>query len=80
MYYKVIPNRLFSDLNNNTYLFFYQDKGIDIRDLGSSKIIRDSDRTLIRRMYNCEESNETWKSDEDGSNSENDKTSEEKGV
>ena len=31
-------------------------------------------------MYNCEESNETWKSDEDGSNSEKDDTSEEKGA
>ena len=31
-------------------------------------------------MYNCEESNKTWKSDEDGSNSENDDASEEKGT
>ena len=35
-------------------------------------------------MYNCEESNETWKSEEDGSSSENDdishETSEEKGA
>ena len=39
-------------------------------ELGSSPTIRDSDKTLIRRMYNCDETSETKKSYEDGKSSE----------
>ena len=53
---------------------FLQDKGIDISDFGTSNTIRDSDRTLIQRMYNC-----SIEIDEliDGSTSEGDEKSDE---
>ena len=38
-------------------------------ELGSSPTIRDSDKALIRGMYNCDETSETKKSDEDSRSS-----------